>query len=163
MKWLWSLLLLFCAPAIAGENILSWTLPILNDDGSELTDLAGVRIYLRVHDTEDPTVTSWTHTGLELGDYTYVATAYNSEDIESVFSNEAHKVLEGLTADVGDIAYQVVSISSGFWLLPVGTISASTPCISDQSVNGKHAVPVSAVEWSPGTTARPVVVVSDCE
>jgi hypothetical protein len=58
------------------------------------------------------------------------------------------------------VAYTVVKALDKFVMLPVGTVPASTPCITDQMVNGYYVVPRSAVTWSGNV--RPDVVVAKC-
>ena len=56
--------------------------------------------------------------------------------------------------------YNVVKKDNGFVLIYVGTVPLNTPCDSNQTVNGKYVVPVSAVTWAG--TVKPVVVVGTC-
>ena len=76
---------------------LSWTPPTQNTDGSPLEDLAGYNIYFGRKEGEyperivisDPTVSAYVVGGLTSGTYYFVSTAYNSQGIESDFSNVA--------------------------------------------------------------------------
>ena len=95
------------------------------------------------------------------GDYQYVATSYTTDGEESRVSGKAEKTVTQFTAATGTVVYQPVSITNGFWLLPVGTVSADVECIINQNVNGKYAVPTTSVSWSPGVVPKPLVV-SDC-
>lgn len=91
-----------------GSVTLSWTAPTENDDGSTLTDLQGFRIYWGTEpgvypNFEDPNNTGLTTTvgtttyvveNLALGTYYFVATAVNSEGVESTFSTSATTTLQ---------------------------------------------------------------------
>lgn len=89
------------AQSADGSVTLSWTAPTENEDGSTLTDLAGYKIYygtapsdytqsLRI---ENPGLTSYVVQNLTPSTYYFVATAVNSQGIESVESNETVKVV----------------------------------------------------------------------
>ncbi len=79
---------------------LNWTAPTQNEDGSDLTDLAGYVIYYGLQSgryteeisIDNPSVTTYIVNGL-LADTTYyfAATAKNSTDEESRYSGEAAK------------------------------------------------------------------------
>ena len=83
----------------SGSVTLNWTAPMLNEDGTDLTDLVGYVIYYGVQSgqyTEEipinnPTVTTYVVEGLAPGTYYFVATAKNADDIESRYSGEAVK------------------------------------------------------------------------
>lgn len=85
-----------------GSVTLSWTAPTQNDDGTALTDLAGYKIYYgqnsgvytNTQDINNPGLTSFVVENLTLGEYFFVATAYNSAGIESRRSNEASKIVQ---------------------------------------------------------------------
>ena len=86
----------FNTPALfAGNSQLSWTPPTTNTDGSQLTNLAGYKIYYGTssgHYTQSVNagnVTSYTITNLTDGvKYYFAATAYNTAGAESGYSNE---------------------------------------------------------------------------
>jgi hypothetical protein len=154
----------------AGEVTLSWTNPVEQEqctNAGPLPDLKGTRIYELVAETTDPALTAVTLTGKLPGEYTYVATAYVLDEegnpVESRTTTNTVKTITEFKALAGATVYQVVTISNGFWLLPVGTVPVDTACNVNSVVNGKYGVPVDAIEWSPGTSARPIVVVADCE
>jgi len=80
-----------------GSAPLTWTAPQQNTDGTTLTDLAGYKIYwgtspgtypnsVTLNGTE---LTSYVVENLVPGTYYFVATALNSEGVESRFSSEA--------------------------------------------------------------------------
>jgi len=84
-----------------GSANLSWTAPLENEDGTALADLAGYKIYygsssgsypneIRI---DNPTVTTYLVDNLSPNTYYFVATAFNSADVESRFSGEAMKVV----------------------------------------------------------------------
>lgn len=81
--------------APTGSVTLSWTPPSENEDGSQLTNLSGYRIYwgrtgesygepVRIN---NPSVTRFVVEGLTPGSYEFVATAVNSAGTESRLSN----------------------------------------------------------------------------
>lgn len=84
-----------------GSATLSWTAPTQNDDGSALTDLAGYKIYygtatgsyqntVRI---DNPGLVTYVVDNLTPDTYYFVSTAFNSNGVESVFSNEAVKTV----------------------------------------------------------------------
>lgn len=87
---------------------VTWTEPTLTDDGSALTDLAGVYVYRsqttgtyalsdRILDTPassptgGQTVTVIAADPTSYGTYFYVATAYDTSGLESVYSTEVQR------------------------------------------------------------------------
>ncbi|HEX6999858.1 MAG TPA: putative Ig domain-containing protein [Gammaproteobacteria bacterium] len=80
---------------------LTWLPPTENEDGSELTDLAGYKIrYGQASGTytedivlEDPGLSSYVVEGLAPGTYYFVVAAFNSEGVYSRNSNEASATL----------------------------------------------------------------------
>ena len=151
---------LFPPKAKADEVTLTWTQPIQNEDGTTLTDLAGIRIWQLVGETTDTAQTSYVISGLQPGDYTYIATAYTTADppVESKISNTAEKVVGGLTV-IDTRVYIVAKIPGDFLLLVVGTVPLGTACNSNVIVKGMNSVPVDQVTF---TGARDVVVVAQC-
>ena len=157
--------LLFVKVSRAEDVPLSWTNPTGTEEcvaGPQLTNLAGTRIWQLVADIPDPSATSFVLPAMPPGTYSYVATSYDTDGDESRVSGRATKTVESFTAAAGNTVYQVVTINNGFWLLPIGTVTADTACIVEQTVNGKYAIPNTSVTWSQGATARPVLVVTDC-
>jgi hypothetical protein len=81
---------------------LNWTPPSENEDGSQLTDLAGYHIYWsRAGESygqpvtiNNPSVTRYVVEGLTPGTYEFVATAVNRAGIESRFSNVITRVVQ---------------------------------------------------------------------
>ncbi|NMC63213.1 MAG: hypothetical protein GYA55_08590 [SAR324 cluster bacterium] len=97
-----SLSLLSIPRTLKAESVsLSWDLPTKNTDGTELTDLAGIKLY---HGRSSGNytgiidlgpVSKTTFNGLEVGvDYYFAVTAYDASGNESVFSNEVHMKIE---------------------------------------------------------------------
>ena len=163
-------------PSGSGSVDLRWTPPTENEDGSPLTDLAGYRIYYglddggpypHADDISDPSAIDYTVERLAAGDWYFVATAYNLANVESAYSGQAARSIQAnpdppQNLQVVDITvFTVLKRDNRFVLLPVGTVPVGTPCDSEQSVNGRHAVDVAAVQWTG--TVRPVVVVADCQ
>ena len=169
---------------VSTENppTLTWELPIQNEDGSTITNLAGVRIFRQVHDTFDPTVTSWTGDWLPPGEYRFVSTAYTYHvpadpmanppvleilAAESIFSNDVFTVVGPLEV-VDERAYTVVKSGGGFVFLTVGTVPLGTPCDENNMVKGSldfetftgYVVPVSEVTANGDVELS--TVVADC-
>ena len=163
-------LLLLSFPAFAVD--LTCTYPTQNEDGSPLTDLAGIRFY-------ESLVSGGPYTLIAdvvpcaysfdrpAGTYYYVATAYNTADIESVYSGEATKIVGGapnppsnLVASGDLLAYGLQQSEGVVVVFPVGTIPDATPCDPSMSVNGKYKVPKSSVGWIG--SVRPAIVFADC-
>lgn len=80
---------------------LSWQAPTTNVDGTELTDLAGFKIYYgkasgtysEIIDINNPITTEHTIEGLAEGTYYFAATAYDIMGNESDYSNEVSKTI----------------------------------------------------------------------
>ncbi len=80
-----------------GSATLTWTAPMLNSDGTALTDLASYRIYYgfsagsypNAINIDNPGVTSYVVENLPPATYYFVTTSVNSSGIESAFSNVA--------------------------------------------------------------------------
>ena len=93
---------------------LTWTAPTQNTDGTPLTTLTGYALYRGTQSGEypdripvpDASATSYVDGPLPAGTYYYVATAVTEGDIESDYSNEAMKVLEG-AGDTATVARQI--------------------------------------------------------
>ena len=77
-----------------GSVTLSWTPPTKNDDGTTLTDLAGYKIYWGTGSgsypnsikIDNPGISTYVVENLAPGTYEFVATSFNSEDVESAYS-----------------------------------------------------------------------------
>jgi len=84
-----------------GSATLNWTPPTQNTDGSTLTDLAGYKIYWGTSPGNYPnsitinnaSVSTYVVDNLAPGTYEFVATAFNTEGIESRYSGAATKVV----------------------------------------------------------------------
>jgi hypothetical protein len=82
-----------------GTIILDWDAPTTNADGTALTDLVGYKIHYGIasgaydHSIDVGNVRTFVLTGLTKGQTYYVAaTAYDTSDNESGYSNEFHEV-----------------------------------------------------------------------
>jgi hypothetical protein len=169
------------AQTSCGGAALSYTAPTQNTDGTPLTNLAGYRVVYgtsaanltQTIQIANPSVTSYCVTGLSPATYYFGVKAYNSEGTESDVSNVVSKVITNtptpvrpaapatLTVAAGAlIVYQVLGTDGGFQFLPVGTVPPNTQCITTQQVNGRYAVPASAVTWYG--SVKPKVVVAQC-
>ena len=82
-----------------GSVTLSWTPPTQNGDGSALTDLIAYKFYYGTESgqytssvrVDDPGIASYVVSNLVPDTYYFVATAVNSQGVESRYSNEAVK------------------------------------------------------------------------
>jgi hypothetical protein len=80
-----------------GTTTLSWSAPIENVDGTQLTDLAGFKVYLGtsantlliIETINDPTILMYEVKNLTPGAWFFAMTAYNELGIESAKSNVA--------------------------------------------------------------------------
>jgi hypothetical protein len=85
-----------------GSATLSWTPPMLNTDGSTLTNLAGYRIYWGTAQgsypnsvtLNTPGVTSYVVDQLTPATWYFVVTALNDRGAESPYSNVASKTVQ---------------------------------------------------------------------
>ena len=171
---LWVVLL--CAPVMAADITLNCDDPTQNDDGTPLTDLSGVRVYesttqggpyTEILDVAGcasiPVITRGP------GSYYFVATAYNTAGVESIFSNEAVKVVppvapdppQNLVVDPGNlVAYGISQSADRLVTYPVGTVAADTACDGTMQANGLYLVPREAVSWAG--SVEPLVVLASC-
>lgn len=153
---------------------LCWVAPTQNVDGTPLTDLDAFRVYYgpepRAYtstlDLPDETQTCHAFS-VTPGPHYFAMTAIDADGNESAYSNEVLRTEVGppqppVILSQAETVYTVVRQPNRFVLLAVGTVPAGTVCDPSQTVNGHGAVPVDAVEWSSGTTVRPVVVVARC-
>jgi hypothetical protein len=84
-----------------GSTTLSWIAPTQNDDGSDLADLRGFNIYYGTQQgnyqssirIDNAGLTTYMVENLTPDTYYFVSTAFNSNDVESAFSNEVVKVV----------------------------------------------------------------------
>ena len=85
-----------------GSATLSWTAPTKNEDGSDLIDLAGFKLYWGTSPgtypnsvtIDNPTVTTYIVENLAPGTYEFVATSFNTSGVESRYSGAATKVIQ---------------------------------------------------------------------
>jgi hypothetical protein len=85
-----------------GSATLSWSAPTENTDGSALTNLAGYKLYWRIGSgayqnpvtISNPSVTTYIVENLAPGTYEFVATAFNSQNVESDHSASATIIVQ---------------------------------------------------------------------
>ena len=90
------------AGAATGSVTLSWTPPMQNEDGSQLTDLAAYRILWSYEGggfndsvrIDNPSVTRYVVENLTPGSYEFAATAINSAGVESRISNAVTRMVQ---------------------------------------------------------------------
>jgi hypothetical protein len=88
--------------APTGSVTLNWVPPTENEDGSQLVDLAGYRIYWSRDGgaygppttISNPSVTRYVVENLTPGTYEFVATSFNSANVESRYSGAVTKVVQ---------------------------------------------------------------------
>jgi len=88
------------APTV-GSATLSWGAPTTNENGTEITSLAGYHIYYGTDESSlktmitisSPTVTTYVVNGLSPGTYYFAVVAYNSMGVDSSESNIARKTI----------------------------------------------------------------------
>jgi hypothetical protein len=88
-------------PVTAGSATVSWVAPMLNTDGSTLTDLAGFRIYFGTNSASlaymvnvtNAQATSYVVSGLTSGTWYFAVTSYSSDGSESSRSAVASKTI----------------------------------------------------------------------
>lgn len=101
LSWLLVFCLVVASTAFAEDATITWDAPTLNEDGSELTDLAG---YILYHGTEPGVYPDSDDLGLIQGatpsviypnlteaTHYFVVTAYDTSGNESDYSNEGLK------------------------------------------------------------------------
>jgi len=90
------------ASAATGSATLGWQAPTTNEDGSQLVDLAGFKVYygnsastMTSADTiADPAITSHTVSNLPAGTWYFIVKAYRASGVESDASNIASKTIQ---------------------------------------------------------------------
>lgn len=151
--WLIAFLFAFSASAQAppGCADLSWQPPTQNTDGTPLTNLAGYKAYAGpAAGTYNQSVT-YNNPGLTNarvcmqppGMRYFVVTAFNTNNVESSFSNVASKMIVGLPPNPPTVP-QPVTIAGPFYtllitadsivMLEIGTVVAGRPCDPTQQV-----------------------------
>lgn len=167
---------LFAFPALAGNAALSWTPPTHNTNGTTLTNLTGFRVLYGTSPTaltqvvqiNSASQVAYTVEGLAPGQWHFTVRAVSATG-ESINSNLTTKTVladptvpNAPVVTIADLTvFTIAKRPGGFLLLPVGTVPAGTQCDPAQTVNGKYAVPVSAVTWT-GSARSDVVVVATC-
>lgn len=156
---------------------VNWVAPTQNTDGTPLTDLAYYRIYYGTEQgvyvdnilIPDPSAVSHEFTPAP-GDYYVAMTAVDEEGNESQYSNEVLKnepyppgMLPMITLAADTPAYTVIKQYNRLVLVPIGTAPAGAQCNPNFSVNGHGVVDNQSVQWAPGSSARPIVVVALCD
>ena len=100
------LIILSAAASFAGDVILSWSPPVINDDGTDLTDLAGYMIYYGttsgsyIYYADIGNEISYQIKDLEEGlTYYFAVAAYDTSGNESAYSNEVARYIIQSPAD----------------------------------------------------------------
>jgi hypothetical protein len=171
--------------AATTDSVITYTKPTKNDDGSNLTDISGYRLYAAQTSAGVATATpivitgantlTYTMTGQAPGNWFYAISTVSTSLGEGKKSNIATNVVAVIPAlplppgnvtatTVAQAAYIVIFQIDRFVALPVGTIPADAPCDQNQAaiiagVN-YYAVPRASVTWSGNV--RPPIVVAKC-
>lgn len=162
---------------------LTWTPPTQNEDRTPYTDPGGFRIYYGRHPHVMTTMVELPDTTNTLSMYDQVAswnlpngttfiamTAYNSKGVESKLSKSVTRVVgpdpqpappDLLIRTSETVVYDLVKKDDGFVFVAVGNVELNTPCDINQSVMGKHVVPIGSVTSWLGSV-RPKVVLAEC-
>ena len=161
--WVITMYSLYAECAKADDITLSWTNPtatVVESPGPAYTNPGGTRIWQLVADIPDPdqAITSYVIPAMKPGSYTYIATSYDDQGVESDVSGKAEKTVD-VFGVVDTRAYIVAKIPSGFLLLVVGTVPLGTACNPNTEVNGFNSVDPSTVTY---TGAQDVLVVAKC-
>ena len=106
---------LTCTNPTDSTATFSWTAPTLNTDGTNLTDLAGFKLYAGANGTgtlaatiNGASTTTYQLTGLSIGTYSWYLTAFNAAGAESGPSNNASKTIFAGTSAAQNVTVQVV-------------------------------------------------------
>jgi len=147
--------------AKAGEATLTWTPPTQNCDGTALTNLTGYKVYWgQGTNTLIAPASTYKVSGLAPGLWWFSVTAV-TPTVESEFVTVTKTILANEFAVSQSDAFALVKRTDRLVLTKVGTVPIGTPCLADQTVNGKYVVPRSLVTWSG--TVKPDVVVATCQ
>ena len=158
----------------AGDITLTCTDPTMNEDGTPLTDLAGVKVYESSNSggpySEIVDVANCASIPVLTradGTYYFVATAYNAAGVESAYSNEASKSVVtvpnppgNLVASGNLVAYSISQSPNVFLTYPIGTVAAGVQCDPSQTANGLYRVDIEDVTMPEGVQAR--VAFAEC-
>lgn len=169
IKILGVLLLLFAAPVMAGNVVLSWMLPTGSEscvEDSTVPVLASIEVWQLVH-TGGPTDITVTLSGLTPGDYTYISSVTDEAGVVSRVSQQATKTAGDLVVN-DDKAYTVVQSGGQFVAFIIGTVPVDTVCDPNSMVKGlfdflpftAYGVPVADVTITGDL--EPVMVVATC-
>jgi hypothetical protein len=134
------LITLSAAASFAGDVTLSWGPPVINADGTNLSDLAGYRIYYGttsgsyIYYADTGNVISYQMTDLEEGlTYYFAVTAYDTSGNESEYSNEAARYIIQSPADGGN---GIDSDSDGIADTADNCLAIANPDQADSDLNG---------------------------
>ena len=171
MRWV-LLLTLLSLQAQAGQINLTCTLPTENEDGSALTDLEGINFYEGPSGGPYVLIATETACGTifdrPTGTYFYVGTAFNTQGVESRYTNEVSVVISdipepptNLVVGPGNlVAYALSQTADIIVAYPVGTAPQGTQCNPAMRFNDKYVIPRAEVTWAG--TVRPQVVFAEC-
>jgi len=148
--------------ANAGTADLSWQKPTQNCDGSSLTNLTGYEVLYGTKRVVGipPAALTYGIVGLPPGEWWFSIAAL-TPTARSEFVTVSKTVAPEDFKTIGTTLYTFVKSEGKILVLPIAsTIPVGTVCDATQSVNGKYAVPRSAVLWTG--SVKPLVVLADC-
>ena len=165
--------------ALGASVTITWTLPTKNDDGTNLTDLAGIKLYRNTTatppasplTTTGPTATSYIDSTSPSGATVYYWAASTTPRGDSVLigpvsvvNAPAKPLPPSNLAVTATTAYVILRQDDRFVALPVGTVPRDTACdVNNGAIAAGvtyYAVPTSKVTWYGAT--QPTVVVAKC-
>lgn len=165
---------------------LTWAAPTENTDGSPYTNPAGSKIYWGLSPgtysqsitIDDPSVTSIVVNNLADGTWYFAATAYNQDDVESAYSNEASKTVQNcatlpdprepgplvIDPDFNFTVFDYVPQVNRTIMLPVGSAPSGTACIAGEMIvsQGVSYWAIPREEVSFAGTVTPDIVYARC-
>lgn len=156
--------------AFAGDATLTWQLPTGSEqctNDSTVPVIASTEIWQLVASLPGD-ATTHTLTGLEPGEYTYVASVTDEQGQTSRFSGTTSKTVESMNV-VDDRAFTVFQSGGTFVALVIGTVPVGTVCETSSMVRGQfnfepftgYSVPLESVTITGDT--EPVMVVAQCQ
>jgi len=154
-------LLTVAMTARAGTAELTWQIPLTYCDGTAMaTPDSYTLTYGQKKETLSPgSLVSHTVTGLSPGLW-WFSLAANVGTEQSQFVTVEKTVLASEFSVAQSDAFALVKRVDRLVLAKVGTVPVGTPCLADQTINGKYVVPRSLVTWSG--SVKPDVVVATC-
>ena len=142
-------------PTVTGDALVSWTPPLLNADGSALTDLSGYKIYFGVDSAAlsqstsvAASASSYQFNGLTPGTWYFAVSSLSAKGGEGIQSNVASKAIDDTGSPPPQVCPSVPSALARTQSCPAGTIG------SYQQMQGYLAAPYPTC-WTPSGSWLP--------